>query len=539
MQFRGCIYAALLVLGLLLILGGVGLKWGLFPVVVEQMIVEQIRLSPDNDEIWDTWVEPSKELPVYMNFNFFNVTNPQEIKNNQQPKVQEVGPFAFREERKKVGISQIGDTITYGSHISYHFDEAASCPTCKADTQITVINPALLGIIAMVSTLEAELGTDLQESILGPLNQLISDPDGQFAEYYDDLFTTQTPSTLLYDGYEPGSIKAILYILEALAVPIPIPDIIADGKFAFFKDKNGTSDLGWYKINTGLYNTNLYQHIEEFNGQPRLPEGWWDSLPKTPSANRSGVEGYCHDLAGTDGTQYPPFVNKDNNLWMFSSDLCRSIYLSYYEDVDMDGVETYQFRVKPDVLSFANPDNACFCPNVGECAKEDPNEDKWDLSACTHCRDGMISLYGCQGAPVIISLPHFLDASEADRTAVEGIHPDPALHTTYLNIEPLTGLALDAHKRIQVNVPLQSNDWITVLNNVKEAIFPVVWVDEFATVQGDSMDKVKDNLVKPFRAVDIGVGFMIGVGILLLLGVSILSVFFSGGNPRRKKSQKA
>ena len=32
------------------------LQWGIFPIVVENMILEQIKLSPDNTEIWNTWV---------------------------------------------------------------------------------------------------------------------------------------------------------------------------------------------------------------------------------------------------------------------------------------------------------------------------------------------------------------------------------------------------------------------------------------------------------------------------------------------------
>ncbi|XP_023349462.1 lysosome membrane protein 2 isoform X2 [Eurytemora carolleeae] len=500
-----------------------------------------IKLSPDNTEIWDTWIEPTAQLPVYMKFTFLNVTNPEEIKDGEKPIVNEVGPFAYREVRRKDGVTIMDDSISYGSYISYELDENESCPSCTEDTMITVINPALAGIVTLIEDLAGDIEIDLgygpqtvASLILSIIDAAITERHG---EYEDDLFTTETANKLIFEGYEPGVLKFVLYLVNAIEEtpeeilfpvedlpPIEIPDIIADGKFAFFKGKNGTADNGWYKINSGIYDISKYQKIQEYNGLDRLPESWWGTLASTPSANRSGVTGYCHELVGTDGTQYPPFVSMDNDIWLFSSDLCRSIYLSFYEEHDMDGINTYQFRVKKEVLSFDNPDNACFCPNVEECVEVTEDKEEWDFSNCTHCKNGMLNLMGCQGAPVIISLPHFLDADQDVVDAIQGMNPNPDLHTTFLNIEPLTGVSLDAHKRIQVNVPLKQNDAMTLLKNVREAIFPVVWVDEGATLDGENLDKLKAQLVTPFKAVDIGVGFMIGLGAIIIIVISLISL---------------
>eukprot|EP00088_Acartia_fossae_P044583 TRINITY_DN4740_c0_g1_i3.p1 TRINITY_DN4740_c0_g1~~TRINITY_DN4740_c0_g1_i3.p1 ORF type:complete len:556 (-),score=84.27 TRINITY_DN4740_c0_g1_i3:103-1743(-) len=545
MAFSSCLKTGFLVFGLLLIGFGVLLKWSLFPSIVNTMIEKQLRLDPvNNQEVWDTWVEPSSEIPVYMKFTFFNVTNTEEIKEGATPEVAEIGPFAYKETRRKVGVQMQEDEITYGSYISYDLDESASCAECTKDAKITVINPALVGVVAMIETLAAQFADDpilsqLLPAIYEALDGAITGDDPNFK---DDLFSTQTANELVFEGYKPGALSAILYLLNEFApylpddVDVDIPDIIADGKFAFFKGKNGTADLGWYKINSGLYNMNHYQKILEYNGQPSLPESWWGNLPKTPSANRSGVAGNCHDLAGTDGTQYPPNVDKEQDLWLFSSDLCRSIYLSYSDSVDMDGIETYQFSVKPEVLSFSNPENACYCPNVEECVKERNDTDGWDFSECRYCRDGMLDLTGCQGAPVIISLPHFLNADEETVSAINGMNPDESKHKTFLNIEPMTGVALDAHKRIQVNVPLMQNDQLTYFKNVKSAIFPVVWVDEGASIGGDELKELKKQLVTPFLGVDIGVGFSIGIGALIIIVLALMSMCSCGS--KKKQFQK-
>ena len=47
--------------------------------------------------------------------------------------------------------------------------------------------------------------------------------------------------------------------------------------------------------------------------------------------------------------------------------------------------------------------------------------------------------FECSGAPVIISLPHFLNADPEVQSSIEGLNPKPELHTTYINIEPYTG----------------------------------------------------------------------------------------------------
>ena len=57
-----------------------------------------------------------------------------------------------------------------------------------------------------------------------------------------------------------------------------------------------------------------------------------------------------------------------------------------------------------------------------------------------------------QQAPLVVSSPHLLGANPAKAAMIKGLQPDPTRHLTKFNIEPNTGVLLQAKKRIQYNV---------------------------------------------------------------------------------------
>merc|ERR1719402_305580 len=310
------------------------------------------------------------------------------------------------------------------------------------------------------------------------------------------------------------------------------------GKFGFFRGPNGSNATrSWWKINSGKYQFDLYNQITEFNGMTRLPESWWDSFGPTPSAHTSGVQGICHDIIGADGTSYPPeAINKEDPIWIFNDQLSRSIWLDFMQEVDVDGVTTYQYSPKPEVFAMTNPDNFCYCPKVEQCAKVVENEDAWDIPDCQNktlkleaCIDGLLDLQGSYGVPIIMSTPHFLDAHESLPKAIDGVQPDREKHITFLNIEPTTGMSLQAHKRIQVSVPVAHSEYFEDLQKLRDpenrTIWPVVWVDEGADATQENLDLLKSMLVTPFILVDVGTGLLIGIGGVLILLAGALHFF--------------
>lgn len=55
----------------------------------------------------------------------------------------------------------------------------------------------------------------------------------------------------------------------------------------------------------------------------------------------------CNDFRGTDGTIFPPFLNKEKEVWVHSLDICRSIGAYYIEPGKVQGIHDFQKKVLP------------------------------------------------------------------------------------------------------------------------------------------------------------------------------------------------
>lgn len=54
----------------------------------------QNMVLQNGTKVFDSWETPP--IPVYMQFYFFNVTNPEEILQGEIPQLEEVGPYTYR-----------------------------------------------------------------------------------------------------------------------------------------------------------------------------------------------------------------------------------------------------------------------------------------------------------------------------------------------------------------------------------------------------------------------------------------------------------
>lgn len=63
-------------------------------------------------------------VPVYMDFYFFTVKNPDEVSNGSKPILEEVGPYVYKEVRRKEDVLSVdGDRLQYSQFVSYSFEK--------------------------------------------------------------------------------------------------------------------------------------------------------------------------------------------------------------------------------------------------------------------------------------------------------------------------------------------------------------------------------------------------------------------------------
>ncbi|XP_026577865.1 platelet glycoprotein 4-like isoform X3 [Pseudonaja textilis] len=231
---------------------------------------------------------------------------------------------------------------------------------------------------------------------------------------------------------------------------------------------------------------------------------------------------YCSMVNGTDGTAFHPFVKKSEELYLFSSDACRSTYALFDRDVTVKEIPLYRFSIP--ALAFAsaltNPDNICFC------TKSVVN------SNCT--TNGVLDVSSCkQGKPVYLSSPHFLYGSQIIFQFVKGMEPNVEEHTTFLDVEPITGLTLAFSKRLQVNLLVQNNPEITALKNIKHYFyFPVLWLNETATISDAKAELFRSKVTNKIKLLNLLQLMLMVVGSVMFLGFLFAFFMCKGKSPK-------
>ncbi|CAG7785909.1 unnamed protein product, partial [Allacma fusca] len=175
---------------------------------------------------------------------------------------------------------------------------------------------------------------------------------------------------------------------------VDLPDEFSDGAFAFYNQKNGTPS-NEFKVYRGVKNYKDFGKIVEYDHQTEV--NFWTNSSLPPKS-----EQYCNKINGSDGSLFAPFVRKDKKIYIFSYEICRSIFLKFDKEVTFEGIPAFRFTPPPELLAdpLDNEDNRCFCPDPGH-------------GLANYCTAGAIRVEKCKkGIPIGLALPHFIKASK-------------------------------------------------------------------------------------------------------------------------------
>ncbi|XP_023121631.1 platelet glycoprotein 4 [Amphiprion ocellaris] len=429
------------------ILGGILIPVG--KIIIEGTVEKEAVIEPGTTA-YDNWV--SAGATVYRQFWLFDLKNPLEVLHyGAAPVVVEKGPYTYRTRYlPKENITfHSNNTVAFLLPIGAIFDPTMS--EGSEEDNITSLNLAVAGAYALVPK---------------PLHSVL------------EILIKSTNSSL----FQRRTVKEMLW---------GYPDPILKETLGLFSPYNGTYD-GYYNVFNGKDDISKVSIIDRWRGETKLT--FWD-------------DEYCNMINGTDASSFPPFVDNKKPLYLFSSDICRSVSASYEKTVNLKGIDVYRFSLLPSTLASPvdNPDNKCFCKNP-ETSKN-----------CTLA--GVLDIGSCQeGRPIFISLPHFLHGSPSLREDVLGLDPDEEHHKTFFDVEPLTGFTLNFAKRIQVNMMYGPSKVITVLKKVKDyTLFPLVWLNETAMLDDETAQMFQDEIISNINMLEILQEVLLGVGVVVFV----------------------
>lgn len=423
------------IIGIVLIALGFGAGYGLFPGIIDGQVETNLNFWDESTDARQNFERPLVDM--YMRIWVFNVTNPDEVVAGiAKPNVQEIGPYVYREERRKKFRQQEyidSSKIQYGQEKSYHFEPEMSCQECEFNATWTVINAPMVGITYVLRQ------DPLFANLLKVINKAITTGDYSqtkppFEDVHNDawldtLFMKTTVDDFIFNGVIPGFLQFI-FDNKMSSVGSQLPETVIDVEtgFAALCNKNGSTKNEWYEAWTGTRD-----HLDQFlqinkwgqdeNGalyEDLTRANWW--------TENGGINGSnaCNLLKGSDGQQFPPFVKNDDIFHVFASDICRTIFVTYQNEQDIDGIKALRFSPPTKAFQVNTTTNVGFCMEIeknvpwDECYKEvEGDPEIYDLTNCFNhvnytgrCHDGLLDVTKCkQQAPGIISNPHFYQVS--------------------------------------------------------------------------------------------------------------------------------
>nr|QLI62111.1 sensory neuron membrane protein 1 [Streltzoviella insularis] len=456
---------------------GVLFGWVIFPVVLKSQLKKEMALSQKTD-VRQMW----QKIPFALDFKIylFNYTNPEEVQKGGIPIVKEVGPYHFDEWKEKVEVEdhEEDDTITYKKLDVFYFRPDLSGPGLTGEEIIVMPHAFLLSVVTIVSRDKPSMLNMIGKAI----NGIFDNPQDVFmrVKAMDILFRGVVINCARTD-FAPKALCTALK-KEAVSGLVIEPDNMH--KFSIFGTRNGTVDPHVVTVKRGVKNVMEVGQVVAIDGKTQQDK-WKDS---------------CNEYEGTDGTVFPPFLTESDRLQSFASDLCRSFKPWYQKKTSYRGIKTNRYVAN--IGDFANdPELQCYCESPSQCPKK-----------------GLMDLTKCIGAPMYVSMPHYLESDPELLQNVKGLTPDINAHGIQIDFEPITGTPLVARQRIQFNLQLLKNDKLDLFKDLPDTIAPLFWIEEGLALNKTFVNMMKHQLFIPKRVVGVVRWLLLSFGILGVLG---------------------
>ncbi|CAG9857553.1 unnamed protein product [Phyllotreta striolata] len=384
----------------------------------DMMLYYRIKMTPGLPP-FDWWLDPPDQViaKVYI----FNVTNPVEFSNGSDKKIKlkEVGPIIYREKLRHDNVAfNDNSTLSYTANRSLIYLPDRN-PVDLLKQTITMPNLPILVIPSFFydSPFYVRLGVNLM-----------------IRRLKTETFKTATVEDFLWNMTDP-----LMDTSRSLA-----PGLVPISNFGILtKVYREMQDNLTVLIGPGFASRDFFK-IDRINGNDFVP-----------------LNGDCRFKMAdsSEGVAYHQSVSRNDTIKYYRKTFCGIANLFYAGDTERYGLSAYRFEL----------DNATYDRSRrGDCyagAPELPGGLR-DVSSCNF------------DTSIAASNPHFLHAEPALIESFEGLEPDPALHTSYIDVEPVTGVPLEGSAKCQINLAVKDLSGFTSrLHKFSNLNIPLAWIE--------------------------------------------------------------
>ncbi|RZC43076.1 sensory neuron membrane protein 2, partial [Asbolus verrucosus] len=273
-----------------------------FPDILYFEVNKGVRLEKDTSQ-YDRFVE--LPFPVSFSVYLFHIENSEEILTGAKPNITEVGPYVYKQTRRKTVLytDSEEDVIAYTQQETFEFDAAASSPR-KEDDRVIALNAPLMSIYQIAEPMGVLVSAVVDNCI-----------KSTFQANYGQIFINISVRELLFDGLnfcrntEDNACSYINNIVCKQAATKRNVDVLEDSslRFSYLNYKQKEPD-GKYVVKRGIDDIEQLGHIVTWNDM-KYTHYWGENTT-------------CSEVKGTDSTVYPPRVKKDNSFFIYATDIC-------------------------------------------------------------------------------------------------------------------------------------------------------------------------------------------------------------------------
>ncbi|GBG32781.1 Sensory neuron membrane protein 1 [Hondaea fermentalgiana] len=425
----------------------------------------------------------SRTGTTYMEFYLFNITNPHGVLQGEKPHLEELGPWIYTtyQIRSDFEWNASADTLAYREHSYYVFDPVETMIRTGGRFDTDKIEITTLNILFLA-----------MDAVLGKFWWYEVTSHTIYKTDFNRLFTRKTVHELL-TGYKDWVFGEI---------PIEFPGLysnVTQDKDPHFLQK--TIMRVGARNESEVYQLETFQGMQEvaiecpFGTNP-LPGGHECSTPtypccaskkakKVPIWSTEIVNGVwdrdANRVWGTVGEQFAPGLHPDETVIIFNDLISRALkfYCQDAEAVVYKGIQMYRYRPVPELFM-----NATERPANARYYQFGPRGFLGNLSMLE------------QGAPLQVSLPHFLEGDDSLIEGVEGLSPDRELHSMVIDIEPILGQTMVEHVRAQVVGQIRRVQWPhhrdVWFPHVRDGTYvPIGWFDQVSEITNEGVSEFR------------------------------------------------